>query len=230
MDLEKIKEEARRTALERKYPYRIFFLSKISPYITYVCTRTSVTPNQLTLISFLFTVLGAILLSMPSSLFWIFGWLLLQIYLILDCCDGELARIKDMETSFGAFLDNFLHPISNALVVIGAGLGCYLSYDNPTTLLLTSGASVVTIALSLFRSNILLVVKDLSTPTEGKEGISWLRIFVSPGGVFHPLLILSLAEAIYPTVPFRIIYIPSILLAGTCILVVRLIRFYQGVR
>ncbi|MCD6263064.1 CDP-alcohol phosphatidyltransferase family protein [Candidatus Bathyarchaeota archaeon] len=230
MSLERIKEEARRTALKRNYPYRIFFLSRISPYITYLFTKTSITPNQVTLLSFLFVLLSVILLSRPEPLNWIFGWLLLQAYLILDCSDGELARIKGMETRFGAFLDNFLHPISNSLVVMGAGTGCYRAYHTPPLLLLTSGAAVITMALSLSRSNILLLVKGREVQAKKGGGHPLVRLALSPGGFFHPLLALSIVEMMAPKVPVRIIYIPSVLLIGLCLLVKRIFRFYRGER
>lgn len=228
MDLKKIKKEARRTALERKYPYRTFFLSRISPYITYLFAKTSVTPNQLTLLGFVFTVLGAISLSKPRLFDWIMGWLLLQVYLILDCSDGELARIKGMETRFGVFIDNFLHPISNALVVIGVGMGCYQAYNSSTMPFLTAAASAVTVALSLSRSNMLLLVKNSSSPTERKGRHPLLRLFLSPGGFFHPILLLALAEILVPTAPFRMIYIPSVLVFGISRLIIEVVNSYRG--
>jgi len=216
MSLERIKEEARRTALKRNYPYRIFFLSRISPYITYLFAKTSITPNQVTLLSFLFVLLSVILLSRPEPLNWIFGWLLLQVYLILD--------------RFGAFLDNFLHPISNSLVVMGAGTGCYRAYHTPPLLLLTSGAAVITMALSLSRSNILLLVKGREVQAKKGGGHPLVRLVLSPGGFFHPLPALSIVEMMAPKVPVRIIYIPSVLLIGLCLLVKRIFRFYRGER
>jgi len=228
MDLKKIKEEARRTALEKKYPYRIVFLSRISPYVTYLFAKTSVTPNQLTLLGFVFAMLGAISLSGPRPLDWIVGWLLLQVYLILDCCDGELARIKGMETRFGVFIDNFLHPISNALVVIGVGVGCYQAYNSPSMLFLTAATSAVTVALSLSRSNMLLLARNCGLPTESKGRHPLLWLFLSPGGFFHPILLLALAEISIPMAPFRMIYIPSVLVSGIGRLMIRVVSFYRG--
>lgn len=228
MELEEIKKEARRTAVKRNYPYRIFFLSKISPYVTYLFTKTTVTPNQVTILSFLFVVIGTFFLFRSEPVQWVVGWFFLQVYLILDCSDGELARLKGMETKFGVFLDNFLHPVSNALVAIGAGVGGYNSYDSINILLMTCGASALVVTLSLSRSNILLLGEDTGIPT-GKKGYNPLvMLILSPGGFFHPILLLSLAEIIYPTIPFRIIYIPGIFIIGSFILMMRLIVFYRG--
>jgi len=228
MDIKEIKKEARRIAIRKNQPYRIYFLSKISPYLTYLFAKTSVTPNQVTLLGFLFVVTGTYFLSKSEPVQWVIGWLFLQIYLILDCSDGELARLKGMETRFGGFLDNFLHPISNALVIIGAGAGSYYVYDSVKILIMTSGTSALAITLSLIKSNILLYKEDVDIPTEKKRYPPLLMLIHNPGGFFHPLLLLALAEIVCPTIPFRIIYIPCLLIVGIFILAMRLMAFYRG--
>jgi phosphatidylglycerophosphate synthase len=58
------------------------------------------------------------------------GWLiagaiLLQAGYTLDCCDGELARLKGMQSPWGAALDAVLDALGQFLYILGATWGVY---------------------------------------------------------------------------------------------------------
>ena len=87
--------------------------------------RTHVTPNQVTLIN---TVLGfgcAALLASTSYWFRLGGALLFLGSITLDGVDGELARLRMLESRFGARLDVMTDNIVHVAVFIGMALGCY---------------------------------------------------------------------------------------------------------
>ena len=230
MGLNEIKKEAHKIALNKNYPYRILVLSKISPYFTYLFSKTTVTPNQITVLGFIVVIISAYFISYPSPIYWIVGWSLLQLYLVLDCVDGELARYKKSTTKFGGFLDNFLHPISNALIVIGAGISSYNSYDKASILYLTLFSLLIVLTLSLFRLNTYLIKSKSNMQASFKKRNPLIMIIISPGGFFHPIVILALAEIIQPKIPYRIIYIPSIFIAGFIILFTRIFRIYRSLK
>jgi phosphatidylglycerophosphate synthase len=55
----------------------------------------------------------------------VIGAAIFQVYSILDGCDGEIARAKNLESKFGEFLDNFCDFVASLLFVIALGFGLH---------------------------------------------------------------------------------------------------------
>lgn len=108
-----------------RFIYR-FFSVRITRYLV----RTRLTPNQITIISFLMGLLAAFLFSFGSPLYLRIGAISLFLCLILDCVDGEVARLKHMESKFGEFLDGFSGRVKDFFVVLGLSLGLYKQIHN----------------------------------------------------------------------------------------------------
>lgn len=75
-----------------------------------------ITPNQVTILSF---VVGLV-----SSLYFFLGYaitgaLLIQLSSILDGCDGEIARLKHMQSKLGDFLDAILDRYADGFILLG---------------------------------------------------------------------------------------------------------------
>jgi phosphatidylglycerophosphate synthase len=83
--------------------------------------RTPITPNQVTFLSGLIGVIGGILLGIGAHHHALLPWsaLLLFVSVVLDCCDGQLARIKNMSSTTGAVVDG----LADYAVGIGMGMG-----------------------------------------------------------------------------------------------------------
>ncbi len=64
-----------------------------------------VTPNQVTAVSVVFGLAAAYGFSLGTSPGLVLGGLLLEISLILDCVDGQLARAKNMASDLGRLID-----------------------------------------------------------------------------------------------------------------------------
>jgi phosphatidylglycerophosphate synthase len=103
--------------------YSVFVLRKFSKLFTWAAVRLRVTPNQITLISFGIGLLSAYAFSRGD--FWsIFaGALLLQLSIIVDCVDGELARYTRKFSQLGAWLDAITDRIKEYLVFFGLAYG-----------------------------------------------------------------------------------------------------------
>lgn len=103
--------------------YSVFFLRKISKLFTWLAVRLKMTPNQVTLISFAIGLLSAYEFSKGN--FWaIFaGALLLQLSIIIDCVDGELARYTRQFSQLGAWLDAITDRIKEYLVFFALAYG-----------------------------------------------------------------------------------------------------------
>jgi phosphatidylglycerophosphate synthase len=78
---------------------------RVSLAVTRRLVETSVTPNAMTLISVGIGLLGALGFLSPAPAFQLAGALLFLTHSILDGCDGELARLKFLESPWGAVLD-----------------------------------------------------------------------------------------------------------------------------
>lgn len=85
-------------------------------YIVQPLARVGVTPNMLTGIGLLLSVITAIVIA-QGSLF-IGGWLVLFAG-IFDMFDGAMARVRNSATTFGAFLDSTLDRYSESIILLG---------------------------------------------------------------------------------------------------------------
>ena len=77
----------------------------LSRPLTRALLRTPLTPNAVTVIGIVIGVLGGILLGTPSAGATVVAVLFLTLSSVLDCCDGELARIRFSESKLGHLLD-----------------------------------------------------------------------------------------------------------------------------
>jgi hypothetical protein len=110
--------------------YSVFFLRKISKLFTWLAVRLKMTPNQVTLISFGIGLLSAYEFSKGN--FWaIFaGAVLLQLSIIIDCVDGELARYTRQFSQLGAWLDAITDRIKEYLVFFALAYGAAKSGED----------------------------------------------------------------------------------------------------
>lgn len=84
--------------------------------------NTKVTPNQLTYLMTVAGVLAAPALLVPGITGALLGVLMVQLYLLLDCVDGELARWKQQFSLGGVYLDRVGAYLCDAAVLVGFGL------------------------------------------------------------------------------------------------------------
>ncbi len=99
-----------------------FLERRISLAISRKLVNTSITPNQITLISILIGLAGACLISIEKGLPQILGSILFLAHSIVDGCDGEIARIKFMESRTGGLLDFWGDNIVHAAVFTAIGV------------------------------------------------------------------------------------------------------------
>jgi phosphatidylglycerophosphate synthase len=98
------------------------YLRRLSPYLTRIFLRTSISANGVT---WLMIVTGA---SIGPSLL-IQGWVgialaffLSQLQMLIDCCDGEVARWRNTKSPMGIFLDKLGHYLAECLLPLCLGL------------------------------------------------------------------------------------------------------------
>lgn len=90
---------------------------KISLRISKILVNGNVTPNQITIFSFILSILGSILFVFNNYLTTLLAGIVVQLHSIIDGCDGEIARLKFMESSYGAWLDGVLDRYADFMII-----------------------------------------------------------------------------------------------------------------
>ncbi|WP_157729597.1 CDP-alcohol phosphatidyltransferase family protein [Tumebacillus algifaecis] len=85
--------------------------------------KTKITPNQITVLSFLIALFAVWCFALGSPWMLVLGGLLYQVSYILDCCDGYVARKTKQSSNFGFWLDHILDELKLALLVLALVYG-----------------------------------------------------------------------------------------------------------
>lgn len=88
--------------LEADYFFNRYYFRPIGLRLVPIFAKTSITPNQLTILAF---VIGLASAFSFWSRYYLIGAILIHLQIILDVCDGGLARYKGLVSNFGAKLD-----------------------------------------------------------------------------------------------------------------------------
>ena len=102
---------------------------KLSRVFTPFFIQLGFSPNAVTMVSMVIGLMGAVCFALGSYQLGILGALLFQLAVILDCCDGEMARLLFAESPFGQTLD----IVADNVVHMGifAGIAWGASLENP---------------------------------------------------------------------------------------------------
>ncbi|NLY42607.1 MAG: NTP transferase domain-containing protein [Clostridiaceae bacterium] len=135
-------KHAEKILLKSLIPAKDGFISRVfnrrfSIRITRLLASTSVTPNQMTLLSFLITAVAAVSFAMAKPLL---GGLLAQLASVLDGVDGEISRLKFLKSSFGEVFDSILDRYGDYLIVAGMVYSWYHATGDSMALLVGAAA------------------------------------------------------------------------------------------
>ena len=106
--------------------FSVFFLRKFSKILTWLAVKVGATPNQVTIFSFAIGLYSAYSFSRGTFLSILLGAILLQVSIIVDCVDGELARYTRKFSKLGAWLDAVTDRVKEYLVFLGLAYGASL--------------------------------------------------------------------------------------------------------
>ena len=109
---------------------------RVSLSLTRRLVTTSITPNAMTLVSLAVGLLGAPFFLSSDPWLQVAGGLLFLTHSILDGCDGELARLKFLESPRGARLDFWGDNLVHVAVFASMAVGWSQSVDAVWPLLL----------------------------------------------------------------------------------------------
>ena len=79
----------------------------------------AITPNQISLVTFLLSVVAAWLFAIGGYMTLALGGLIAQFASIIDGCDGEIARLKFLKSDFGGWFDAVLDRYADAFLLFG---------------------------------------------------------------------------------------------------------------
>ena len=102
-----------------------WYMRRISVYATWLLVRTGWSANAVTGLMIVAGLAGAAVTSVAGLAAAVGGAILIQVYLLLDCSDGEVARWRETQSMTGVYLDRLAHYLVEAslLVALGARAG-----------------------------------------------------------------------------------------------------------
>ncbi len=89
---------------------------------------TSLSPNAITTVTGLVGLAAAWAMAQGGYVWGVVGAGLMQFSSILDGCDGEVARLRYQQSSFGAWYDSLWDELVNALFLVAVGYNLYLTH------------------------------------------------------------------------------------------------------
>ena len=87
---------------------------------------TKITPNQMTVFSTILGLIGSTFFLGDTRLAYVTGAMLVWLHSVLDGCDGELARVRFQESTFGSDLDFWGDNVVHLALFTCLGVGFWL--------------------------------------------------------------------------------------------------------
>lgn len=113
---------------EKGWIWTYYVRRPISYYLAIFFLYFNISANKVTLL-FLFTgIIGSLLLAIGDYMMFIVGALLIELAIILDCVDGNIARVKG-STKLGIAIDTWSGELILVLSMFMLGMGLSLNDD-----------------------------------------------------------------------------------------------------
>ena len=131
--------------------WNVYVARPLAAILLYSLRRTPITPNQVTFLgAFVFVGVAAALVGMRGWTGMLVAAAILEFAYVLDCADGQLARLTGKTSEVGAYLDFLIDEIK-ALVLVGAfAVRLWLVHDQVVWLVVgLAGMLLVSVATSL---------------------------------------------------------------------------------
>jgi phosphatidylglycerophosphate synthase len=156
----------------------LIFYRPIAFLLVKMIYNTRITPDHLTL--------GAIIMGLTGGFMYAFGLpqtstagaIFYILFVIFDCSDGQLARLKKNGTKIGRLLDGIADYIVVTAIYIGLAIGSAQKGDHPSTILILlalSGAGITchSLLVDYYRTRFLDTV--LNHDSTFREGVQEYR-------------------------------------------------------
>lgn len=182
------------------------WVRKASFFFTYLCMNLGLSSNMVSYLSVLTSVAAFICLCVPAKGAQIAGVVLINLWLVLDCVDGNIARCMKQKKKYGEFIDAMSGYVTVGFIYIGIGAavyqsgGLFVQPGNMLALILGAVASVSDILARLIYLNFCSVEipegkNAEKAKQEDKHTLNYLRKRVGKelgiSGMFMPAMIIA---------------------------------------
>jgi phosphatidylglycerophosphate synthase len=177
------------------------YLRDLSPYVTWVLLKTPISANGVTGLMILTGWATAASLLIPGIWGPLLALILGQLQMLIDCCDGEVARWRKTKSPAGHFLDAVGHYTTEALIPIALGLRAAGFADNSRPL------DWMWIALGAFLAIVIILNKVLNDLVRVARAMSDLPKLADAKGANAPRPgVVAKLRRLARFVPFHRIY------------------------
>lgn len=131
------------TPAERRVAHRVLYQILVKPQdnaitrylyrpVSFPLTRllvwTPITPNQISYVVAILVAIGCFVTAQASHAMALLGTVIILVASYVDCCDGEVARVKLLSSRFGAWIDTIVDELSSIGYTIALGYHCHLAF------------------------------------------------------------------------------------------------------
>lgn len=139
-------------------------------------SNTRITPNQITALSFLLVILSSFFYLGATYIYLIIGAATLYLSKMLDYADGELARLKNLQTKFGEWFDKYSDVYRVIIPLLAIGIGNYLQNKQTIVLVLSFVSVILFLLFALTRFLLVSILPNYKTAEfqiTGKTHLGW---------------------------------------------------------
>jgi phosphatidylglycerophosphate synthase len=129
--IDEIKERGQLSAKEHieeersNYPYVGYVLRRVSPYFTKFFLEHNISANTVSTISILLGIAANFTFIFGNYYLMLLGVIIYQFWNICDLSDGEVARVTEIKTGGGKYIETINDPITECGFILCIGIGLY---------------------------------------------------------------------------------------------------------
>jgi phosphatidylglycerophosphate synthase len=168
------------------FPINKFLNRPLANLIVRAIYRTKISPNHLTLVSFVIGLAGGYLFYRGQAWSFAAGGILAQLSSIVDCADGQLARAREKASEFGAYLDLMLDRLGEFFLLAGVMVGCFKYFGRPGIFML----GLFTIGVYFLQTTLFYLTQSYRKRAQSGEAAemrAWLLFLMLIFGVVNRL-------------------------------------------
>ncbi|MFC7327491.1 CDP-alcohol phosphatidyltransferase family protein [Marinactinospora rubrisoli] len=145
------------------------YMRDISPYVSMVFIRLGVPPNPITYLMMGFGVLAGLVLAFGGLWSAVLAAVLVQIYLLLDCSDGEVARFTGRTSVAGIYLDRIGHYLAEIALLIGLGVRAQGGFEAGGWVIAGMAAAIGAALIKVETDNVVVARAKAGLPEQVSE-------------------------------------------------------------
>lgn len=131
-----MKQEKEKTQKKKENIFANFIYRPISERIALLIAKTQVTPNQVSFLSIVTSFISGVFFYLGEWKYLLFAFVFLQLTILLDHVDGNLARYTNRCTELGKWTDAISNILHKFFFLFGASVGVFRITNNPLYIIL----------------------------------------------------------------------------------------------